>query len=184
MEKIQNDIDSNYASIRNLLEIINQGVTQIMTIQSYIRAEITSVSGILFFLTQFLIVLFLTSFPKFASTRSILLTILAAQITIEFGISLFMPFSVDHKWLRYIFIGVMMAYLFSHGQEDKLERVIADRFSTPRIERIIRKSTYEQNMNWAKNIAVSSLAITQKDDSSREKEGGREERRSCGKGRV
>ena len=38
IERIHDDIDTNYASIRNLLEVISISVDQIVSIQSYIQA--------------------------------------------------------------------------------------------------------------------------------------------------
>ena len=65
VEKIHEDIDTNYASIRNLLGVINQGLINVVEIQGYIHAEITTVNGIVYFLTLFFGILFLTSFKKY-----------------------------------------------------------------------------------------------------------------------
>lgn len=65
MRKIHEDIDNNYATIRNILEVMNEGLSQMMSIQSYMTAELNSIQGMVYFLCIFFAILFMTSFKKY-----------------------------------------------------------------------------------------------------------------------
>jgi hypothetical protein len=63
--KIHTDIDRNYASVRNILNVMNEGLQQLLTLQQFIVSEISSVQGMTYFLCVFLALLFICSFKKF-----------------------------------------------------------------------------------------------------------------------
>ena len=115
VEKVHDDIDSNYASIRNLLEVINIGVSQVLEIQGFLQAEVTTLSGVLYFLAQFLAILFLTSFKKYQGSRNYLLTFMTVQIVLELTVFSFLTTFLSIKHLRSIFIFMMIIHLISKG---------------------------------------------------------------------
>ena len=80
VKRIHHDINENYGSVRNILNAMNDGLTQALSLQSYMSAQINSIRGTLFFLCQFLLILFITSFRRYEKARFTCLTILVSNI--------------------------------------------------------------------------------------------------------
>lgn len=66
--------------MRGVLTVVSEGVQQISVLQHYLKAEVTSLSGAIFFLCQLLSGLLLTSMPQFRQQRPIILTISGVQL--------------------------------------------------------------------------------------------------------
>ena len=69
VKRIHQDINENYGSVRNVLNAMNEGISQALAIQSYMTAELTSIRGTLYFLCSFFLVLFITSFKRHEKSR-------------------------------------------------------------------------------------------------------------------
>ena len=65
-----------------MLIVISEGLTQVIEFQGYIKAEITTLSGIVFFIGEFLVILFVTSFKKYQESRNFIICLLGIEIVI------------------------------------------------------------------------------------------------------
>lgn len=80
VKKIHQDINDNYGSVRNILNAMNEGLAQALSIQSYMSAQLSSIRGTLYFLTHFMVLLFVTSFKRYAHARMNCLMVLLVNL--------------------------------------------------------------------------------------------------------
>ncbi len=87
IEKFLNDLNldilSQYSSIIQVMSTINQGVEGMNTVQTFMMAEINSISGILYFLLQIILIAVVTTFRPFKKNRTHSLVIYLLNIVVE-----------------------------------------------------------------------------------------------------
>jgi hypothetical protein len=136
---------------------VSQGIAQVTELQRYVKAEVTSMSGMVFFLAWFLLVLFATSFKKYQASRNQLVTILTVEIAVELLAPSVLTSLIGLRPLRIICVIIMVMCLISNGSgEGQLEKAMAGVLNTPRLERVFRKAAEEQGLVWAKQAGLSS----------------------------
>ena len=124
--------------MRNLLAIIDEGINKITDFQGYLAAEVTSISGGVFFLLQLILLLFITSFPNYQTHRTKLVLLLCLQLLLE----LILPYSIINllglRLLRLIFIAFFgLAMQRQTDRREKTVVAISDGYETPRVRKVV-----------------------------------------------
>jgi hypothetical protein len=114
------------------------------TVHSFMISEISSMSGILYFLVHGLILLFLTSFKYFKNNRTQSFIIFLANILLEVGLPNWMLLCVGIKNTRIIFFighffNLIKAFLNKSNKIEEFKNQIDGRLSTRRIKRIFKE---------------------------------------------
>ena len=85
------------------MESINEGIDSINTIQGFMMAKINSMSGILYFLLQIIIIALLTSVKSLRNSRFQSFLIVGVNILAELLLPDFVVLLVGIKWIRILF---------------------------------------------------------------------------------
>ena len=133
------------------MKTINQGIESFSAVHSFMISEISSMSGMLYFLVHILIILFLTSFQCFRNNRAQSFIILLTNILLEVALPNWMLLSVGIKNTRVIFV---IGHLFNLGKTflnrnhktHELKNEIDGKLSTRRIKRIFKEIIEEAKL--------------------------------------
>lgn len=99
---------------------MNAGLSQALSIQSYMTAELSSIRGTLYFLSHFLLLLFVTSFRKYSQARLGCLAILGVNLLLELSVGCFIDNFMGTHRFRYLFI-LLELILICHTDTKKNE---------------------------------------------------------------
>ena len=121
---------------------INQGMESFSAVHNFMISEISSMSGMLYFLVHILIILFLTSFQCFRKIRVLSFIILLLNILLEVALPNWMLLCVGIKNTRFVFVvghifNLVKAYV-NRDRIQELKNEIDGRLSTRRIKRIFK----------------------------------------------
>ena len=157
--------------------VISRGLERVVEFQGYLQAELTSISGMVLFVGEFLFILFLTSFKKYQQVRNPLLSLLALQTALEVLLPSAVLAAIGVKTVRSVFMGVGVLMLLAGGEreEDGLERTISAQLNTPRLERVLRRAVEGQRFERAKRNWLSSREYEQTDMSFGDEKAGAED---------
>ena len=117
-----------------------------------------------------MVVLFLTSFRKYKSSRNTLLSLLFLQAASELLLLSYLTILLSIAQLRVIFIGFMIFHLLSKcNNENDFETAIEHSLNSPRLERIISRAAEKKKWEIAKNITLNSLLMMAKENEEGER---------------
>ena len=120
LRKIHEDIDANYASLRNILGVINEGILRIISFQAYVAAQLGTIRGISYFIAVFFIILFLTSFKTYSENRIHSLLILSVNIGLQLCLHSIIQSLLGINKFRYIFlIGIAVTIYTKSTKENQ-----------------------------------------------------------------
>ena len=122
LSKIQTELDTQYSSIIRVLTAIDDGIQHLNSLQYFIHAEVTSVSGILYFLTVTLVLILGSSFSKrVKERRNECLIIIGVNFLLEFLFSSIIEMLIDTKMLRYgVFLVIVFIISVTKVEDSKL----------------------------------------------------------------
>jgi hypothetical protein len=146
VRRIHEDINENYGSLRNILNAINDGLSQALSIQSYMTAQLSSIRGTLYFLCHFLLILFITTFKGYEVARLSCLIALATNVIIEVTAGAWIEGLIGIHRLRYLIIFVELISIWkTDNKKNELEEVISHHLNTPRLKNLFRHVIVEYN---------------------------------------
>ena len=120
LERIHKDIEQNYGTIRNVLNSMNEAISQAIYVQSYITAQLGSIRGILFYLCHFLVLLFITSFKRYAQARINCIYLLSFTLFIELLLGNLISNFISIDKIRYFGILVEFSFIWkSDGNKNE-----------------------------------------------------------------
>lgn len=120
LERIHKDIEQNYGTIRNVLNSMNEAISQAIYVQSYITAQLGSIRGILLYLCHFLVLLFITSFKRYAQARINCIYLLSFTLFIELLLGNLISNYISIDKIRYFGILVEFSFIWkSDGNKNE-----------------------------------------------------------------
>lgn len=120
LERIHKDIEQNYGTIRNVLNSMNEAISQAIYVQSYITAQLGSIRGILLYLCHFLVLLFITSFKRYAQARINCIYLLSFTLFIELLLGNLISNFISIDKIRYFGILVEFSFIWkSDGNKNE-----------------------------------------------------------------
>jgi predicted membrane protein len=123
---------------------MNEGLAQALAIQSYMTAELTTIRGTLYFLCSFFLILFVTSFKRYETSRFNCLTGLAVNILLEVAMGSMIEHLIGTHIIRYLFILFELTLIWkSDNKEKEWEEALSHHLNTPRLKNIFRKAYIE-----------------------------------------
>lgn len=120
LERIHKDIEQNYGTIRNVLNSMNEAISQAIYVQSYVTAQLGSIRGILLYLCHFLVLLFITSFKRYAQARINCIYLLSFTLFIELLLGNLISNFISIDKIRYFGILVEFSFIWkSDGNKNE-----------------------------------------------------------------
>jgi hypothetical protein len=137
---------------------MNDGLSQALSIQSYMSAELSSIRGTLYFLSHFLLLLFITSFQRYSPARLGCLAILCANLLSEVTIGNLVESYMGTHRFRYLFIALELFLIWqTSSNKNELEEAISVHLNTPRLKSVFRKAFIENEAMAYRLCSLSSL---------------------------
>lgn len=143
LNQLNQNIISQYSYLVKAMEAISKGMEGINTVHSFMMSEISSISGILYFLVKLLFLAFVSSFKCFRKNRMQGFVILLVNILSEVILPDWMLFSLGIKTTRIIFVigdlvNLVLAFINRENKFDEFRSEIDGKLNTRRIKRIFR----------------------------------------------
>ena len=131
------------------METINQGIDGLNTVQGFMISKINTMSGILYFLLQILILMILTSFGSFRRYRFQAILFFAMNVLVEILGSDCILLLIGIKIIRMLFallhiFNLSRAFLHRENQLTEIKQYMNGRLDTQRIKRIFKEIMNEE----------------------------------------
>lgn len=144
LNQLNLNLISQYSSIVKAMETINQGIDGLNTVQGFMISEINTMSGILYFLLQILILMIITSFGCFRRYRFQAIAFFVANILVEVLVPNSILLFVGIKVIRILFVllhvfSLIKAFLQRENHFAEIKNYMDGRLDTQRIKRIFKE---------------------------------------------
>jgi hypothetical protein len=130
------------------MSTINEGVEGMSTVQAVMMSEIDSISGVLYFLSQILVIGLLTSFTPFRKNRTHSLSIYTLNILVELVSPEFLRLLIGIRIIRLFFVilhimNLLKAFVTKENNFEQIKVYMDRRLDTNRIKRIFKEIAEE-----------------------------------------
>lgn len=144
LAELNGNLIDQYKTIIQTIAIINSEIDEMNSIQVIMASEIDSISGILYFFVQLIIILVMTSFGSLRKCRLISFTLFLLNILCELLLPSILMFFLNTKFIRSIFVLAHFAcyihILFKKESNfDQMKSYCDGRFNTQKIKRIFKE---------------------------------------------